>query len=94
MYKQELQGWRSARILTISREEITFILDETQPPTGTIRIVVAGESGVFPFRAVCTGKVVRVTQDQALGEAVHVTAHIKRWELIKPKARQRPMPIG
>jgi hypothetical protein len=93
MYKQELQGWRSARILNMSREEITFQLDDTQPPTGSIRIVVAGESATFPFRVVCTAKVVRVVQSDILGESVQVSAHIRRWEFIKPKSRNKLQPI-
>jgi hypothetical protein len=93
MYKQELQGWRSARIVSMSRDEITFLLDETQPPSGPIRIVVAGETGIFPFRAVCSAKVVRVVQNPSLGDAVQVSAHIHRWEFIKPKSRRKPIPI-
>lgn len=88
MYKQELQGWRSARILTMSREEVTFLLEDTQRPSGPIRIVIAGDSGIFPFRAVCSAKVVRVIQNTSLGDAVQVSAHIQRWEFIKPKSRR------
>ncbi len=93
MYKQELQGWRTARILSMSREEITFLLDDTQAPTGSIRIVVAGESATFPFRVVCSAKVVRVVQSDVFGESIQVSAHIRRWEFIKPKSRHKPQLI-
>jgi hypothetical protein len=91
MYKQELQGWQSARITSISRQEITFVLDDTQRPSGKIRIVVAAETGKVGFRAVCSGRVVRVVQTPELGDAVQVCAHIQRWEFIKPKGRRGPM---
>jgi hypothetical protein len=90
MYKQELQGWQSARITSISKQEITFLLEDTQGPSGPIRIVVAAEAGKVPFRAVCTGRVVRVVQNPELGNAVQVCAHIQRWEFIKPKGRRGP----
>jgi hypothetical protein len=90
MYKQELQGWQSARITSISKQEITFLLDATQRPSGPIRIVVAAEVGAVAFRAVCSGKVVRVVQNPELGDAVQVCAHIQRWEFIKPKGRRGP----